>query len=186
MDHGLMGGLFCLLLLVSLAGFCIADEAPGYSVYIQGGELSMTEDADGLMLVTIQDVVPYICLEFEKGDRLLPISDVTIFQFPLNAALVFSGTDGDSISLIQISNLSLSDDNKDLTLQINPLEFYEGEMLKGYAHDAIAIEKINTETHKSIGVYMEVPAQTPSNIRVGCYYESNCIYKCVGYIGYYC
>ena len=186
MDHGLMGGLLCLFLLVSLAGFCIADEAPGYSVYIQGGESSMTEDADGLMLVTIQDVVPYICLEFEKGDRLLPISDVTIFQFPLNAALAFSGTDGDSVSLIQISNLSLSDDNKELTLQINPLEFYEGEMLKGYAHDAIAIEKISTETQKSIGVYLEVPAQTPSNIRVGCYYESNCIYKCVGYIGYYC
>ena len=81
----------------------------------------------------------------------------------MNAALVFSGPDEESISLVQISNLSLSDGNKELTLQIAPLEFYEGEMLKEFAKNAIPIDTVEKEKMKSVGVYLEGSFDAPDN-----------------------
>ena len=146
-----------------MAGVCIAEEAPGYILYIQGGESSTTEDVDGMMLITIQDVIPYI---FSKaGDRnlLLPVRQVSLYSFPMNAALIFPGTMGTQASLVQISNISVSDENKVLTFQITPLEFYEGELLKAYEKDAIAIDTLDPQMMKTTSVYMEGSLATPEN-----------------------
>jgi len=163
MNKRMITGVSCLILLLSLAGFCIADEAPGYTLYIQGGEFSIIKDADGVILMTIQEVIPYVLLDLEKAKELLPVSDASIFSLPLNAALIFSGTDGNSVSLVQISNLTLSDENNTLTLQIKPLEFYEGEMLKAYATDAIDIANLDKEMKKTIGIYLEGSLPTREN-----------------------
>jgi len=159
----MIAGVTCLFLLFSLAGFCFAEEAPEHSLYIQGGEYNITEDADGVILIAIQDVVPYFFTEFEKAKQLLPVSQIPLYSLPINAALVFSGTDGDSISLVQISNLTLSDENKVLTVQIKPLEFYEGEMLKAYVKDAIDIGTLSNGKFIQVGVIIETNLIQPDN-----------------------
>ncbi len=40
MNHTILLGFICSLLLVSVAGVGMADEAPGYVVYVQGGRVS--------------------------------------------------------------------------------------------------------------------------------------------------
>jgi len=171
----MIAGVTCLFLLFSLAGFCFAEEAPEHSLYIQGGEYNITEDADGVILIAIQDVVPYFFTEFEKAKQLLPVSQIPLYSLPINAALVFSGTDGDSISLVQISNLTLSGENKDLTLQIKPLEFYEGEMLKAYVKDAIPFDTVHKEMKDTLGVFIEGALIVPENYRDPC---CDCIDTC--------
>ena len=163
MNQSMIAGVTCLFLLFSLAGFCVADGVPGYTLYIQGGESLITKDTDGVMLITIQDVVPYIFADFENRNQLLPVSEDSIFSFPMNAVLVFSGTDGDSASFVQVSNLSVSDENNALTLQIKPREFYEGEILKAFAKGAEPIETVDKEKKGTTSVYLEVASITPEN-----------------------
>jgi hypothetical protein len=164
MNHGILAGFTCFFLLLSLTGLCVAEEAPEYTLYIQGGESSIAEDADGGMQITIQDVVPYIFSGNGNKSLLLPVRQISLYSFPMNAALVFSGPDGESVSLVQISHLSLSDTNKELTLQIAPLEFYEGEMLKEYAKNAIPITSVDEEMMKTVGVYLEGSFDAPDNV----------------------
>ena len=168
MNKGMIAGIICVFLLLSLAGFSIADEAPGYTLYLQGGDSFITSDTDGVKVISIQDVVPYICVEFEKTKQLLPVDDAPIFPFPMNAVLVFSGTDGDSFSLVQVSNLSLSDENKVLTLQIKPRDFYEGELLKAIAKGAVPIDTVDQEKKDITSVYLEVASIAPENSSEEC------------------
>lgn len=162
MNRSLITGGICVFLMVSLTGICIAEESSGYIMYIQGGEPSITKEPDGMM-ITLQDVVPYMSLGFETTKRLFPTSEVSYFHFPINAALIFSGTDGESVSLVQVTNLSFSNETKVLSMQVTPLEFYEGEMLKAYANDTVPIEKVTIEKQKSMNVYLGVDSHAPVN-----------------------
>jgi len=149
--------------LLSLAGFCVADEAPGYTLYIQGGESSITEDTDGMITIKIQGIVPYFHLEFEKEKQLLPIGDISRYSLPVNAAIVSYGSDGDTTSLVQISNLSLSDENRVLTIQMKLLEFYDGDVLKDYAKDSKNLDITENEPNFEIGIIIEGASVTPEN-----------------------
>lgn len=164
MNYGILAGFTCFFLLLSLTGFCVAEKAPEYSIYLQGGESSRTEDADGGIQITIQDIVPYIFSANVNKSLLLPVRQVSLYSFPMNAALVFSGTDEESVSFVQISNLSLSDGNKELTLQIASLEFYDGVMLKEFAKNAIPIDTVEKEKMKSVGIYLEGSFDAPDNV----------------------
>ena len=62
MNHHVLVGFICLFLLISLAGLCIADESPGYMVYVQGGESSITNGSGGVYMMTVKDIVPYFYL----------------------------------------------------------------------------------------------------------------------------
>ena len=173
-----MAAITCIFLLLSLVGFSIADEAPGYTLYMQGGESSIREDTNGVMLITIQDLIPYIFLESEKKKLLAPVGYVSSFQLPMNAALVFSGTDGESVSLVQISNFSLSDENNVLTLQIVPLAFYDGDELDAYEGDSIHIQDVDYENCLSVGIIIEASLTVPEN-RIDNPIESETPNKCV-------
>lgn len=176
MNRGLMIGIICAFLMVSLPGICFADKSPGqYITYIQGGESSVTKEAEGMMM-TIQDVIPYMNVGFNAEQQLIPTSEVSYFHDPINAALMFSGDDGESVSFVQISHISFSNETKALSMQITPLEYYDGEMLTAYAKDAIAIENINTTMQKTIGVYIEVASHTPENY-IECDYRE-CVSHC--------
>ncbi len=83
-------GFTCVFLRLSLAGFCVAEEAPKYSLYIQSGESSITEDSDGLIQITIQDVVTYIFSANGNKSPLLPIRSVSLYSFHMDVALVYS------------------------------------------------------------------------------------------------
>ncbi|MDD1724669.1 MAG: hypothetical protein LUQ07_06035 [Methanospirillum sp.] len=90
-------GFICLLLLVPSGGFCIAEESPGYVGYIQGGEASVTNGTGGNMVITIQDIIPYCHVPDSGQSYLVPVAGLTNSSFPLNAAWVFYGADGESL-----------------------------------------------------------------------------------------
>ena len=163
MNYYLTFGFICSLLLVSLAGVTMATESPGYTLYIQGGESSITNGTDGMMLITVKDVVPYFHITDGNRSLLLPIEGLTNITYPLNTAAVFSGADGDYISLVEVSNLSLSEENKSLILQVKPLEFYEGTVLKSFANEKNELPLGKTGKFSSFGIYIETTQLPPAN-----------------------
>ncbi len=115
--------------LFSLISLCSADESPGYKILIEGGESIVTENEDGSMILTIQNVVPYAAIFDDPEyitllEMVLPESNIT-----MNAGVVFSNPDGDNTSLVQVSQPDYSADAKNLTFVIHPLEFNEGSIL---------------------------------------------------------
>jgi len=156
-------GLVCSLLLVFFAGICIADEVPGSIMYIQGGESSITAGLDGEQLITVQDVIPYFHISVGNKNYLEPVSELSGITYPLNAALVFSGGDSESVSLVEIFNLSLSDEGRSLLLQVKPLEFYEGSVLKTFEGGNSGLDTIAVGNSSQTGVYIEVLGSAAEN-----------------------
>ena len=132
MNRSLLLGFISLFLLVSLAGYCVADKAPTYVIYVQGGESSITNGTNGAYVITVNDIVPYFHVTDGEKSVLLPIKSLRILTCPMSAALALSGTGNETTTLVQVANVSLSEGNKILTLQVNPLKFYEGEVFKSF------------------------------------------------------
>lgn len=156
-------GFICFLLPVFLAGICMADEVPGSLMYIQGGESSITEGFDGEKLITVQDIIPYLQLSVGNKNYLELVSKLSGITYPLNAAIVVSGCDKESVSLVEIFNLSLSDENKSLLLQVKPLEFYEGSVLKTFEGETSGLDTIDVGNCSQTGVYIEVLGSAAEN-----------------------
>lgn len=157
-------GFIFSLLLVLLAGICIADEVPGSVMYIQGKESSITEGSDGEMMVTVQDIVPYFHISVGDKNYLEPVSELSGIMYPLNAAIVFSGADDESVSLVEISNLSVSDENKSLMLLVKPLLFYEGSVLKTFEGEKSGLDTSAVGNCSQTGVYIEVLGSAAENV----------------------
>lgn len=150
-------------MLVSLAGICIAAESPTYIIYIQGGENFITDGSDGMMKIVVSDVVPYVYINMGEKSRLIPVGRLTSFTYPLTAAMVFSGTDNESTSMVMVSNLSLSEGNKTLTLDVTPLKYYDGEKLKFLANEQTELTARKNEALKKTQIYIETSVPLASN-----------------------
>ena len=87
----------------------MADETPLYMIYIQGGEASITEETDGMVELTVRDVASHFHISEKEYGILIPVDTLPSFSYPLNAAVVFSDTLEESTSMIEISNLTLSE-----------------------------------------------------------------------------
>lgn len=161
MNNFLRYGLFCIFLLVFVSGVCIADEVPSHLIYLEGGTSTSTLDADGMSTITIQDVVPYAHVTYGEKSRLFPLQFLSKLPYPLSAAVVFSDTESESVSLVTISNLSLSDGNTNLTLQASPLKYYEGELLQDFAQNTSVIT--GKEQMLVTGLYIESKENIPVN-----------------------
>jgi hypothetical protein len=155
MNHHVSLGFICLLLSVFLLGVCCADETSEYVAYIQGGESSLINGSDGMVILTINDSIPYFHILNGEKEYLVPVELLSLYKYPLKAAAVFSGADGESVSLIEVSNLSLSDGNKVLTLEVKPLKFYEGEKLKILASENSELDSVMTGKNDQTGIYLE-------------------------------
>ena len=153
MNYCLTFGFICSLLLVSLAGVCMAAESPSYEAYIQGGESSMVNGTDGIMVVTVKELVPYFNIANGKKSLLLPVERLTNITYPVNAAIVFSGADNESTFRVEVSNLSLSERNKALIVQVKPLEFYEGSLLNNFTSEK---KNLSVGSINGIGFYLEI------------------------------
>ena len=116
MNRFLSSGLIYVFILVSLAGFCIADESPRYILYVQGGESSIIHGSEGITDIIVKDIIPYAHFSDGKESLFIPDTLVQSITGPVNAAVVFSGAGDESVSLISISNLSLSHETKVLTM----------------------------------------------------------------------
>jgi hypothetical protein len=163
MRHFILLGFTCLLLLISLTVVTMATEFPGYVLYIQGGESSITNGTDGMTVITVKEVVPYFHITDGNKSILLPVEGLTNITNPLNTAVVFSDADSDYISLVEVSDLSLSEGNTSLILQVKPLEFYDGKMLRGFANEKNELPIGKTSNFKSFGIYMETTQLPPAN-----------------------
>lgn len=149
-----------------MTGFCIAAESPGYVIYVQGGDTTITNGSDGMMELTVRDIIPYLSLANDEKRLLLPIDRLTNEPYPVNAALVYSGGDSERREMVEVSNLSLSDESRTLSFQVKPLEFYEGNELKSFAtsknQESQEIKEGETN-YAGIGIYLEMTGQIPEN-----------------------
>ncbi len=161
-------GILCsLLLLISLVGVCMAadeatEETPVYLTFVQGGANSITDDENGMKVITVEDVIPYADFSADDENALLPIDTISSLTVPLKAAMVSYGPDGKSVSIVEISKISFSEGNEVLTLEATPLKFYEGDMLQSFASEQTELGTAgNTE---KTGIYFEVTDTQLENI----------------------
>ncbi|OQA59207.1 MAG: hypothetical protein BWY45_00882 [Euryarchaeota archaeon ADurb.Bin294] len=155
-------GIFCSLVLVFYTGFCSAAESSSAVIYIQGSDSAITNGSDG-MIITVKDVIPYFHITDGKESKLVPLESLTDITYPVQAVVNLFNAENKTNSVIQVLNLALSEDNKVLTLNVNPLEFYDGEMLKSLANGLTPLsdEKIGEYNHA--GIYLEAVWEAPSN-----------------------
>jgi hypothetical protein len=106
-------------------------------------------------VITVQDLIPYVHIKNGEKSPLMAVELLTTMTEPLNVALIFSGADNESTSMVEVSNLSLSDGNTVLTLQVKPLEFYDGEALKSFESEKSAANTVSVGQHDNIGIYIE-------------------------------
>ena len=165
MNRHILSGVICFILLFLLTGMCIAEESPADLFYFQGGASAITEEPIGTYVGIVQDIVPY--LHIANGSQgtstLTHIEVLDTISYPLNAALVFSGEDNEGSFMVEVSNLSFCLENKTLTFLIKPLEFYEGDVLKPFAHDNNELMIDVAEKSRSTGMYLEMFNYPPKN-----------------------
>jgi len=160
MMYQIRSGVICSLLLVALVGLCIADEAPSYLVYVQGGESSITNGSDGATVITVKDIVPYLHIGDKEKSGLIPVERLANLMNPMSAALVFSGVDNETTFMVQVSNLSLSDGNTVLTLQVEPLPYYDGDRLASFTRKGL--KTLVESQYTNSAIYLEITG-TPSD-----------------------
>ena len=180
MNHYILLGIICSFLLFLNTGAVLADEVTTYIGTIQGGEVSIMNESDGMMLITVRDVIPYFYFADGGKGSFIPINQLATISPPLNAALLFSRKDTISTSMVTVTNLSLSDENTILKLQVNSLKYYDGEKLNGFANSAKDLaENVNSEINNVV-MYFEY-AYRQENIGCLCglpcppYYNFCCI-----------
>ena len=161
------------LLMIFFSGVCMADEAPSSVVYVQGGESTLTNGSDGMYVLTVQDVVPYIHVADGVRSHLEPVQLLPVFTYPINAALVLSDADGESVSLLKISNVTTLKDKKELTLKVSPLQYYEGQMLQSFAKESKGIDTFRDSKPNQTAIYFEMNQKPLVN---GCSYP--CPFGC--------
>lgn len=144
-----------MLMMVSLAGICAAEQSPSYIAHIQGGQSIITNESSG-MTITVQDVISNVTITTGNMSNLTTVDRITNLTYPLSAAVVFSGNDSETTSLVTISNLSLSEEKKGLTFQATPLKYYDGEELKSFAEKNVDLASTNVSTSNSVGIYIEI------------------------------
>jgi len=151
----------------------MADETPSYIVYIQGGEASITDGTDGMMELTVRDLVSHFHISEKDYGILIPVETMTGLSYPLNAAVVFSDTLEESRSMVEISNLTLSEENKVLTLLLKPLEFYEGERLEALNRDNKDLHGTDLKNLSFTGIFVELTGNSLENGS-----DPECIRRC--------
>ncbi len=160
MNHCRSLGFISLFLLVSLTGYCVADEAPGYLVYVQGGESAITNGSDEMYVITVKDIIPYFNITNGQKSSQIHVELLPKLTYPMNAALVLSGVDYETTVMVQVANVSFSDGNKILTLQADPLEYYEGTLLSEYNEQK---SKLDPGNYGASQIVMDSPIRVAEN-----------------------
>jgi len=141
----------------------MAEETPSSILYVQGGGSTITNGQNGSSMMTVKDIIPYYHVPMGNMSYLMPIQTLPGFSYPFNVAIILSGYEKESTSIVTVENLSLSDKNKTLTLQIKSLEFNEGSGLKTFASDGKDLTTDNGMEVQSTGLYLEIIEDAPKN-----------------------
>ena len=157
-------GIFLgFLMICFIIGSCSAEENTDYIAFFQGGATALSEGTNGTMVLTVNDVIPYYHIPVVNRNVLMPLETESPYQLPLNAAIVLNGADGEAVFMEKVISWVYSSDEKTLTLDIKPVEFYEGTVLKDFfeAKQDLTVENVGKEL--SSGIYLEVVKGTPEN-----------------------
>ena len=152
-----------LISLLLLTGLSSAAESYGYLAFLQGEESTIVNDSNDLMIITIHNSDPYLNITNNTSTTKSPVDSLMNASLPMNAALIFSAPDTEMTSIIGIENLSISDDKESLTLQVRPLDFYEGEVLAPYTQGTVNIHELDKKTFNEIRLYLEMMMNAPEN-----------------------
>jgi hypothetical protein len=156
-------GTFFVLLICSI-GICLADESPMYVITIQGEKSSFVNGTDGMFEIQGMDLASDITITDENQTRTISAENLTNLSYPLIAAAVFSGSDNESTSLIEVSNLSFSEGYTNLTLQGENLQYYDGVKLKEFAQNATPLDGTTVQNATHFSVYLEFPEGIKENM----------------------
>ena len=74
-----------------------------------------------------------------------------------------NGENNQSISIVTLSNPVYSKNNNELTLEVKPLEFYDGTILKNFADEKQDLTSETTGNITLTRVYLEINQKTPEN-----------------------
>ncbi len=148
--------------MVFVSGECFAEETAGYIVLLQGENSTHVESTNGSTL-TIEGMNPFAAYIGTKG-YLGSVKDaIKIMDKSLDAAVVITGDNGQSTSLVTVSHPVYSEDDRKLTLETKPLEFYEGTLLKHFADEATNQTVKDPDVIKLTRVYVEIHENPPEN-----------------------
>jgi len=115
------------------------------------------------MILAISDMVPYYHIQTKERNYLMPITGISGFSLPINAALVLHDNEGETIFMVKIVKMSTEEGNGEVVLWMQPLDFYEGALLNTVTG---AKKEFNPEFLKDsimIGIYGEIPDRVPEN-----------------------
>ncbi len=152
-----------LISLLLLTGLSSAAESYDYLAFLQGKESTIMNDTDDMMIITIHNPDPYLNITNNTSTTQSPVDSLMNASLTMNAALIFSAPDTEMTSIIGIENLSISDDKESLTLQVRPLDFYEGEVLAPYTQGTVNIHELDKKTFNEIRLYLEMMMNAPEN-----------------------
>ncbi|NLW76174.1 MAG: hypothetical protein GXY18_07090 [Methanomicrobiales archaeon] len=155
--------LTILLSLLLLTGISSAAESYDYIAYLQGGESIIVNDTDDLMIITVHNPDPYLNITNNTSTTQSPVDSVMNASLPMNAALIFSAPDTETASMVIIENLSISDDKTSLTLQVLPLDFYDGAVLAPYTQGTINLYELDKNTFNETRLYLEMMMSASKN-----------------------
>ena len=163
MYHFVLQGFFGLLLMICLAGLCIAEDSPSQVLFIQGGVTSITNGSEGMSVITVSEIDPNVTVTTGDQIKQISVGKLTNMNYPLHAAVIFTHADDESASLVSVSNLSLSGENKTLTLEVAPVPYYEGEVLSSFVEDQVELSPDITAVQKT-QIYIEIPLWPEPNL----------------------
>jgi hypothetical protein len=155
--------IFVMILFICLAGVITADPVPAEVAYIQAGHSVMNNGTDGMSELTVTGIVPYFNVANGDRNRLIPLKNLSKISTPINAALVLSDAGNETVTLISISNLTLSDDANTIVLQVKPLDFYDGTSLEKFKSRTSGEGLHAGENNGDIGIYLELFGFPPEN-----------------------
>lgn len=163
MNHYQSLSFISFILLISLVGISAAEVLPAKVIFIQGGEGNVTDGIDGMKIVTVKDISPFFNISDTNSTVSHPIKLIPEYSCPMNGAVEFSNNSGESGAYMIISNLSLSSDEKIITIEAVPVEFYEGEALKFAVKENKILNSDDSLPGTNTSLYFEVISSPPSN-----------------------
>lgn len=159
--------LFLLFLVVSLDGIGLADGADAYVLYLQGDEGRITDKTEGIFTIMVTGL-PTL-MNVTKGDQnsTVPVYLISNISAPSHAAITFSHSGNPSVAIINISQISLNDNNSNLTLTGTSLPFYDDTALVSVTGDIVDLNQVTADQWSDIGVYLEIQNIPPTNMEGG-------------------
>lgn len=152
-----------MIVLVSLAGIGSAAESFSSLAFLQAGESTITNGTDDMMVITVHAVDPQMNVTRNGNITQVPPQFLQYTNRPSNAVLVFPHEEMTSVSIVSIANLSFSDDNTTLTLQVQPLDYYDGGILSSYAEGQMNLHQFPQKTSNETRLYVEIKKYPPEN-----------------------